>query len=384
MRKTLVLGLLLGLVASGVTFADEDWDAGVAAYKAKKYSEAAAAFGRYVDKVPDAYQGHMMLGQMLIKAKDYGKAASHLQTANELKANDPSIQLPLGQALLMGGKARDACAILSNVNEGALPKANQTVLYQLRATANCGGGSLADLQKIAESKNDGNSWAAYGVAALNDNKVDTAISALNKAVQLDGNNAKIRKSQISALVRKARTSKGGTKDSTYASAVQSASKLVQLDGSYNNHLLLGEVQLGAKQYNAAVGSLKAAASKNASDWLPNFYLGQAYTSLGDFDNAVTPLTKALGQTSKPADQKNINRQLGFVYEKTKDYAQSIQYYQKAGDSAGVARVTENQEIEQFNKEADAHNQNIKELEAAAERLKEEMEALPGQGPPPLR
>jgi TolA-binding protein len=96
MRKTLIIAPLLLLLCAGVAFADADWDAGVTAFKAGKYSEAAAAFQKYVEKMPDAYQGHQMLGQALLQSKQYGQAATHLQKANELKGGDAAIQLVLG------------------------------------------------------------------------------------------------------------------------------------------------------------------------------------------------------------------------------------------------------------------------------------------------
>jgi predicted Zn-dependent protease len=159
MRKPLIIALLLLLCAGGA-FADEDWDTGVNAFKAGKFSEAASAFQKYVAKVPDAYQGHQMLGQALLRAKKYGEAATHLQKANELKGGDATIQLALGQALVLSGKTGDACGVLGKVNEGALPEANRAALFQLRAKAECGGGGLGDLKKLAETQNTGDPGAA--------------------------------------------------------------------------------------------------------------------------------------------------------------------------------------------------------------------------------
>lgn len=384
MHKTLALAVVaaLALVAPGA--ADEDWDAGVAAYRAKNYSQAAAAFARYVEKVDDAYQGHQMLGVSLLNSGQAAKAATHLSRANELKPNTSQIQLPLGQALLAAGRARDACGVLGSINESSLSGGLQTSLYQLRAKANCGGNGLGDLKKVAEAKNTGQTWAAYGVAALNDNQVAEAIGALDRAVRLSPNDPRIRKSHVSALVRQARTARGAQKDATYNKAIASAQKYSELDKGFNSRLTYGEVLLGAKKYTEAVSVLQQASQMSSSEWLPNFYLGQAYTSLERFDQAEAPLKKALGQTSKAADQKMINRQLGFTYEKMKDYGQALSYYQRAGDSAGVARVEENQKIAQENAAADEFNRERERLLAEQERLKKELEQVPSSGPPPIR
>ncbi|REJ83921.1 MAG: hypothetical protein DWQ36_19175 [Acidobacteria bacterium] len=379
--------LLLGLLSVSAAFADEDWDAGVAAMKAKKYGDAAAAFARYVDKVPDAYQGHLMLGNMLLRTDQASKAVGHLQKANELKSGDASIQLPLGQALLMSGKVNDACGVLSRVSEGSLPEANKTVLYQLRAKANCGGGSINDLKKIAEAKNDGVSWAAYGVAALNDGQVGTAVTALDKAVQLDPNDPKIRKSHYAALLSQAlSTSNDSAKASAYRKAVGTAEKLAQLDPSFDNVLKVAEAKIGAKQYSEAITTLNRAVGMKGNDWLPHFYLGQAKSSasVADYQGAVAPLDKALTLARSAEDKKKINNQLGFVHAKLKNFDQAIAAYNAAGNSNAAANVRENQQIAAENLEAERHNAEIARLEAEKKRLQEEMEnSAPGSGPPPF-
>ncbi len=382
MRKLLALALLIGVAFTGPVFADEDWDAGVAAYKAKNYKVAADAFARYVEKVETAYQGHQLLGVSLLKSGQAAKAATHLSRANELEPNNVDIQLPLGQALLEAGKARDACGVLGRINATSLKEANKTSLYQMRASANCGGSGIDDLKKVAQAKNDGETWAAYGVAALNENNMTEAISALDKAASLSPNDSKIRKSHVSALVRHARSSKGATKDATYAKALPSAKRYAELDSSYSAQLTYGEVLLGAKRYEEATTALKSASSKSPNEWLPNFYLGQAYTSLDSFDAAEAPLRKALSQASKADDVRMINRQLGFTYEKQKKFGEAIQFYEKAGDASGVARVRENERIARENADADSFNDQIKKLEVEREKLRREMEKVPTGGPPP--
>ncbi len=382
MRKLSILSALLILLLAGAAFADEDYDAGLAALKAKKYGDAAAAFQRYAEKMPAAYQGHLLLGQALLAGDQAAKAVPALRKANELKAGDAGIQLALGRALALSGNNRDACAVLAKIDPSAVQGQNQTVLYQVRASANCGGDNTADLKKIAQAKNDATSWAAYGVAELNNGDVAAAVSALDKAVGLAPNDVKIRSSHVSVLVRQARTANGAAKDAAYRKALGSAQKLSQVDGSFDNLLTLGEVQLGAKEYNAAVTSFRSAVAKNSSDWLPHYYIGQAYTASAQYPPAVDPLNTALRLAKKPDDQKKVYFQLGFVYEKQKNYADSILNYEKAGDTRAATRVKENRDIEKGNKEADEHNKQISALEAEQERLKKEMQALPGGAPPP--
>jgi Flp pilus assembly protein TadD len=380
MRKLLTTVLLLLLCAGGA-FADDDWDAGVAAFNAGKFNEAVAAFQRYVEKVPDAYQGHQMLGQALLRGKQYAQAATHLQKANELKGGDPQIQLVLGQALLLGGKTRDACNVLGQINESALPQANRAALFQLRAKAECGGSGVADLKKLAEAQNTGEAWAAYGAAALNAGEIGAAVAALDKAVQVAPNDVKIRRTHVGALVRQARSSRDAQKDAAYTKAVTSAQKLVQLESSFESNLLLGEVQLGAKKYSDAASTLAKAVGQKPNDWLPQLYLGQAYTQLDRFSEAMDPLTRAANLAPSPDDKKKVSQALGFVFEKQKAYDEAIRYYQQAGDSSSVARVQQNKETAEYNASVEEHNQAVEELKRQKEALEAELKQL--EEPPPF-
>ena len=378
-RKPLLALLLTSLLAPVSVMAQDDYNAGIEAFKKRDWAAAAAAFEKYVTDVPDAYQGHMMLGSVLLYSKQAAKAVPHLQKANELKPGDPGIMLSLGQALVQTGKGREATSILSKVNEGALNAQQKKQLYGLRAKAT-GGGSIDDMKKLAEaSPQDAQAWFAYGMAAYNDGQTGTAVSALDKAVQLAPNDAKIRKSHVTALIRQARTSQGSAKTSAYSKAEASAKALVSQSNDYENVLRLGEVRLGAKKYGEAAADFRKAQGMGGSNWYAPFYLGQALTSTGDYPGAEGALNRAKGMSG--ADQKMIMSALGFVYEKQKKYQDSIAAYQAAGNQAGVARVQENERIAKENADADRINAEIEALKREQEKLKEEMEALPGGNPP---
>jgi tetratricopeptide (TPR) repeat protein len=384
MRRFLILFATLALAGGSIAAAaDPNWEAGVKAFQAQNFAAAVTAFQKYVEGGGDNYEGHLMLGQALLKTKQYPAAASHLQRALELKPGDATTELALGHSLLLAGKKADACRALQGVAEASLPAANKTVLYQLRAKAECGGGvSLADLKKIAEAKNDAASWAAYGSAAVSEGEVATGAAALDRAVKLAPNDARIRKSHVRSLIQQARGANGAQKDAAYAKAVPAAEALLKLEGDFDNQLLLGEVQLGAKQYDQAVASFRRAAGMNTSAWLPQFYAGQALTALERYPEAIEPLNKALSLARSAEDQRKVHNQLGFVHEKQKNWAESIVAYQKAGNSNAVARVQQNQETEEFNQTVEQHNKELEKLREEQERLKQEMEKLPTSGPPP--
>ncbi len=68
------------------------------------------------------------------------------------------------------------------------------------------------------------------------------------------------------------------------------------------------------------------------------------------------------------DLELVWRQLGFVYEAQKRYAESIEAYEKAGDRAEAARVTQS-------KKAEESRAARVELEARRKDLEEKLEAI---------
>ena len=247
------------------------------------------------------------------------------------------------------------------------------------------GDSGRALQQLAQAAggnpNDATIQYQYGVAALRDGDTATAISALGKAVQLDPNDPDKLNAYAQALVRRGRSTTGQAKKQAYEQASSAAQKLVAADPSYQNLMLLSGAQLGAKQYDGALGTLKQAARKNPNDWLPLFYQGQAMTQKNQLASAESTLKQALDKAKPGNDQVTIWKQLGFVYEKQKSYQAAIGAYQRAGDSAAVARVQENQKTAEYNLGVEAEADRIRALEEEQAKIKEELEQLPG-GPPP--
>jgi tetratricopeptide (TPR) repeat protein len=378
---------VLALTLPGLAAAD--WEAGVAAFKDGNYQEAAQHFQEVIEQQPDLFQGYLMLGHTLLKDRQAAKAVAHLQKALELNAGDVQTSILLAQALYQTRKYREVAQVLSRVDASSLPKATQATVYRMRGGAYLSTGqtdkAVADLGKAAElSPSDAKAQYDYGRAAYAAGQTKTAVQALEKAVRLDGQDPEIRKDYVEALKRMGRMAQGAEKVTAYEKAEAAAQALVSARPTYDNLLLLGEVQLGAKSYDAAVDTLTKASAQKANDWLPLFYLGQALAAKQQFVSAEQPLRKALELATAADDQKTVWRQLGFVHEKQKKYEESIAAYQRAGDSGGVARVEENKRIAEENREIEEHNQMVEELADEAKALEEELKSLPGGAPPPPR
>lgn len=382
MNKTLATTLTLALVVLGAGVAQAGWDEGVAAFKSGDYTAAASEFQKFVDERPDVYQGHYMLGQVLSKLGRNQEALTHLRKAYELEPGNVGVQLVLGKAYLDSGRYGDAVGVLGKINVASLPKAQQTALHQMmaRSLEKTGDSDRAADELAAAAQlapNDAGVQFQYGAAALKVGDTNAAVRALAKAASLDGSNAAVQKTYAQALLRQGRSTTGNAKAAAYSSAVEAAKKVVASDPSYDNLMLLAGAQLGGKQYSGAESTAQQAAAKNASDWLPLYYMGQAQTLTDKYSAAEASLKKALTLAPAQKDKVTIWKQLGFVYEKNKSYEQSIAAYRQAGDSSGMARVQKNKETADFNKSVESENQKIQELEAEAAAIAEELGNLPG-------
>jgi len=383
MRKTLPLVVSLLLLSAASALAG--WDEGVAAFTSKNYQQAVAEFQELVKQTPDGWRGYYMLGLSLEQLNRKEEALHNLRKAYDLNPNDLSVKIALGRAYYHLRRFGDVTSLLGTVDVSALPSAQQVAFYQIRGTArsktNDEASALKDFEQLVRLKpDDAQVQYSYATMALNTDRLDTALGALKRAVQLDPKDPDKKRTYAQTLVRKGRLSRDKTtKKNAYAEGARLAKELVASDPSYDNYMLQLSAELGAGLYEQAIVTGKAALAKNNKDWLAHYYLGQAYSSAKLYQDAERPLLTAKEKATKPDDLKQVWRQLGYTYEKQRKYSASIEAYQFAGDSAGVARVTENEKTDSFNKQVEEENKIIKEMEAEAKKLEEELKELEGGG-----
>ncbi|MBZ0089480.1 MAG: tetratricopeptide repeat protein, partial [Thermoanaerobaculia bacterium] len=311
---TLTIAGSLGLFAPAFA----GWEEGIAAFKAGNYAQAAKEFEATVSDKPDWPTGHMMLGRAQLKLGKNQQAIASLRRAYDLSPGETSIQLALAQGYLEANMAGDAAKLLGQANLASYSKEQQTAHQKLYAMAldKSGQGDRAaqELAKAAAANpNDANLQFQYGAAALNAGNTPAAVAALEKAARLDPRDANKAKVYVQALIRSARESGGAAKDQAYTKAAEAARAMVAANPSFDNLLLQGETQLGAGQYDAAVATFGQASAKNANDWLPLYYAGQAHTAKGSYAPAIDALQKAAGKATKGEERTRVYKQLGFVY-----------------------------------------------------------------------
>jgi len=379
MRKSIVL--TVSLIMLGTLPALAGWDEGVAAFSKRDFKTAESEFQELVNQTPDGWRGHYMLGLSLEQLKRKEEALHHLRKAYDLNPNDLSIKIALGRAYSNVRRYSDVTSLLNTVDSSSLPAKQQAAFYQIRGQAKFKSGDVpgatGDFKKLAELRpSDAQAQYTYATTALQSGQVDASIRGLSKAVKLAPDNIEMTKAYAQVQIRKGRESRDKTaKKTAYLKAAELASKLVSKDASYEHQMLKISAELGAGSYTKAIETGKTATASPSATWLAYYYLGQAYTSAGQFAQAEAPLNTAKSKASSPKDLKNVQRQLGFAYEKQKKYADSIAAYQNAGDQAGVARVSENEKTDRFNKQVEEENDQIKAMEAEAKKLEAELKAL---------
>jgi tetratricopeptide (TPR) repeat protein len=386
MRRPLNVLLLLLLPLLATLPAEAGWDEGVAAFKSGNFTQAAKEFQAVVQEREDWDGGHFMLGQTLLKLNRNEEALAQLRRAYDLNPNQVSYQLALAQAYVANRRFSDAAQLLGKINPASLPKAQQASYHELASVAFERSGqtdrALDALAKVvAAAPNDADAQYRYGLAAFNAGQTSTAVAALEKAVRLDGADMDKKDAYVKVLIRSARTSSGSAKQSTYQKALQAAGDLAAKQPTYEHLLTLGEVQLGAQAYGDAAGTFGKAAAKNGNDWLVHYYIGQARTSLEQYQQAEQALRTALTKTNSADDQRKIWSQIGFVDEKLKNFTAAKDAYRKAGNDGAVARVEENERIAKENQDIEESNAKIKQMEEERKALEKELRELPGGRPP---
>jgi len=355
----------------------------VAAFTAKDYQKAADEFRGVVEKRPDEWRGHYMLGLSLQRLKRKEEALQHLRRAYDLNPNECSCKLALADAYLSLKRHGDAAALLDSVDLATLEPAQQAALYQMRGTAKLAlddpAGALTDFAALVRLKpNDANAQYLYGTAALRDGRTDTALKSLGAAARLAPRDVDKKRSYAQALIAKGQESSNKqAKRDAYTEAARVAGELVALDASYDHRMLEVSAELGAGLYGQAIETGRAAVAQKHDDWLAYFYLGQAYSSADQYARAVAALDKARELARDAADQRRIWNQLGYVYEMQQSFATSKEAYRRAANQEAVTRVAQKQEAALHNQQVEDDAKRLAEIEAEKERLRAELDKLRG-------
>ncbi|MGD8440186.1 MAG: CDC27 family protein [Holophagae bacterium] len=384
-RRTVIgVALIAAVVLAGPAAAE--WNKGLEAYKAKDYSTAAKEFQEVTETNPDYVGGYYMLGLCQRAQNNLSAAIGNLRKAVDLDsagdAPDPRYSIALAQALIQAKQHNEAYAALKKFSFSSLPSSYRTSYALLFANAanetNRSGEAVNVLnaQIKADSRNAG-LYQALGVAEneLGDDKA--AYAAFKRAWELDSSDqATGRYAVRSAIATARRSSSAGEKNRYYTEAAQIAEKLAAANPTFEHNLYAGEAWLGAKQYSKALGWFDKARTQQSRNALVHYYIGQCYSSLDKYSDALSSLQKALSLGSGDADlRKKIYNQMGYVHEKNRDFIKAKQAYLEAGNTRQAAAMDDKEAAKAGNIEHERQCREFKNKIDALALQAEEFEKL---------
>ncbi|MCD4750023.1 MAG: tetratricopeptide repeat protein [Thermoanaerobaculales bacterium] len=371
-----------GVLIIAVTLpAGADYNKGVEAYRARDYSTAVKEFQAVVQQSPDHAGSHYMLGLSLRGAKQTSKALASLRKATELDPANASFAIALGQTLVKAKQYNDAYLTLKKVRYGNLDartKATYAPAFGMAAIkAGFPGEAIPVLEAQGKaSPRDANLFYTLGYAYSTEGESAKAFTAFKKAFELNPKDNKNATSAVKAAISAGRrTSSATQKRAFYTQGAAIAEILAESTPTFDNLLLAGETWLGGKQYSKALGWFDKAVAKQSQNALVRFYRAQCHTSLNQYDAATKELQSALkiGVSGKLRTQ--VYNQMGFVYDKTKQYDKAISAYRNSGNTAMVTKVEKKKETAAENAAAEAALRDYERKLRALEAQINELEAI---------
>lgn len=350
MKKIFFLSLLITVIAfSG-------WQEGVQLFKEKKFKEAIPHFEDVVKNLPDGYSGHYMLGLCYFYLNDLNKAAESLKRAVELKPQEGEVGHKYLTVLIKQKKYEEAHSFVKNYKEEYVPKELKGEFYKLAGIA-CY--KVQDWKyaksffEKAEAMVNGDEVPYYlGISAFQLQEYDIAVDSFQKAYQRNPKNIDALENKVKVLLEWGRVLREpDEKIKKYSLAYQEAIKLLKEREDFDHLLTVSEAALGAQKYQEALSYLEKALQIKKNDGYVFLYRGQAYSNLEKYEESIESLNQALNYL--PEEKKKIAyNQLGFVYEKLKNFDKAKENYILAKNDKKAQEMDLKKKMEEENKKAE--------------------------------
>ncbi len=372
----LTIGIALIIAIGSVAPVYAEWNKGLEAYNAKDWATAATEFQDVTKTNPDYVGGYYMLGLCQRSQNNLSAALGNLRKAVELDAvgekPDPRYSIALAQGLNQAKQYNDAYTTLKAFDFGSLPASYRTsyaLLFANAANETNRSGEAVNVLK-AQTRTDSSNAAlfqALGVAQDDLGYDNEAYAAFKKAYDLNSKDQASGRYAVRSAIKVARRSSSSSdKTRYYTEAARVAERLAASNPSFEHNLYAGEAWLGAKQYSKALTWFVKAKAQQSRNALVHYYIGQSYTSLGQYNDALSSLKQALDLGSGNADlRKKIYNQMGYVYEKNKDFPKAKQSYLEAGNTRQAAAMDDKAAAQAGNKE---HEQACRDFKLKIDAL----------------
>lgn len=372
------IALLLALAVALPAVAE--WNAGLEAYNKRDYATAVKEFEDVTKTNPDYAGGYYMLGLSQRAAGNLSPALASLRKAIELDPENASYTVGLGQALLQAGQYQEAYTTLKGVNIASMEaqhRSNYALLFSQAATkTNRNGEAIQVLNsQIKSDPSNARLFQALGVAENANGNDSAAFAAFKKAYELNPKDTAAGRNAVKAGIASARRASASQKSQYYTQTAQVAESLAANNPTFEHKLLAGEAYLGAGNYPKAVGWFDQAKADQPQNALVYYYLGQCHTSMNQLNTAIGDLQTALKMGPSGKLRTQIHNQMGYAYDKKKDYAKAAQSYEAAGNSTKKAEMLKKGEMQQDNQAADAERADFERKLKGLELQIQELEAI---------
>lgn len=374
-------GLTALLVALAVAWpVAAEWNKGLEAYNKRDYATAAKEFEEVTKTNPDYAGGYYMLGLCQRSMGNLSPALASLRKAVELDPANASYKVGLGQAQLQAERYQDAYTTLKGIDLGSMDakyRSSYSLLFAQAATKTNRPGEAIQIL-TSQTKADPNNaklYQALGAAQGATGDDAKAYAAYKRAFELDPSDASTGRNAVKTGIAAARRASGSQKEQIYTGAAQIAEKLAASEPTFDHKLLAGEAWLGAGNYQKALGWFDQAQAAQPQNALVHYYHAQANTSLNRLDPALDDLQTALKIGASGKLRTQIYNQMGYVYDKKKDYDRAANAYRDAGNQRKVAEMQQKSEAKAQNIQAEAEQEEFRRRLAALELQIQELEAI---------
>lgn len=373
--KRTILSFLAACLAALPALAD--WSAGVAAFNGGDLRTAETEFRAMTESQPDWPGGHLMLGQTLLRDGRTAEALAPLERARELAPGDFQTAFALGQAQILLKKFAAASEVLDGLDPAPLPAPQRLAFYRARVAAFSGAGdhsrALPDLEAaVAIEPGDADLHRKLAQTARAAGRAELAIAHYGRASELDPRDSESVESLVELVYARAVSGDDSRQTALCREILPHARKLVELDDSYENLILLAKVASCVGMEEAARDTLIAAVAARPDDWQARCALGRTYVQLKAWAEARAAFEDALMKKVPEAEKPAVHDRLGYAFEQLKKPAEALEHYRIAGSAEAIARVEQNLR-------ADKEEARIKALAEEKARIERELAALGKSG-----
>jgi len=287
-----------------------------AAYEGQFYPQAIAPLERVVarnDEVSRAFadSANMMLGKSYYAMKEYGKASGAYGVANPSVLDQEATRLYTASLLYSGGDTTRAldmykALVAANPSDCELSGSLGGLLYTMKRYD-----EVIDVftRRIANCPDQpsGSAYLYIGLSHFTQNRIDSAIAALEKSVQADTTSVQAHFWLMNAYAKKEEYAKAGEIGELMAERGMDKTNPKEVATGY---FFAGTEHFKAKEFKEAIADYDRAVKLNPEYAQAYLYTAFSYQYQNDKDNACRFYRQALKYDPKNADIRKNMKQVG--------------------------------------------------------------------------